>query len=1062
MPFSPAALFWGAVVGTVLFSPLLACNAAGTADPELQGKVDEWLLNKEEATSKYGAIGTWDTSKTKSMAGLFQNKHLFDEDLSAWNVSSVTSFSAMFNEAAIFTSNISSWDVSNSRDFTQMFHGARKFESDLSLWNVASMTAAVATFHTALLFTSDLSSWDVSQATDLNYMFSDAQKFTTNVSKWQVSYGTTSVAIFRDTQLLADYEASLPCWSTAAPCPLPITFAGARQILSSSQSVTTVDPTKMSATNPYRVGTTYRFPPLNITVETDHVYSLVDSPEGFYINSDTGVVIGTFGADDITVGNSINGTTRSSKEPITVTLQVIARSDNRRAVVENYTMHVADRETFELMLGDRVVDRAHRDQYLNDDGIETATVLLVNTPFRIAARLVDQHRTVLSGGGFDDITYTFKVSDTATGAPRDAELDRLSMKRRGEILGEFSEHEVGNLTIIITATDGGGEHTDLIPILLDIRQLDVNIPKFGPNSRGCANAGSPVDDSGDLYDGVFTSCDCDKLPYVGENCESLCARGGSKDYGTGKCVYATSYTNASANADATSAILASIAGVVLLGLLFAAGAARYHRYRLKMQPVDFDKLNLKMLESGTILADQLFSECKPRELKRSTVTLLEQVGSGSFGAVWKATLDESNTTPEYQVAAKTVLEDAPPEARADLATEAAVMAQLAGHKNLVSIIGVVTSGNPLILVLSFCDHGSLLSFLTKKVAAGKAVSALHKIDFAAQTARGMEHLASRHFVHRDLAARNVLLASGKSASNLICKVADFGLSRVGRSDKKNDKSENEDYYRSTKGIFPVRWTAPEAMESLIFNQASDVWSFGILLIEIVQDGDRPYHNSRINSEVMALTMSGRRHRRPPGCSGGLYSIMMRCWDANPTKRPTFTEVASEIDQLYIRATVWGEDIEDDASGSNGPTSSSADFTAKQELIARSLSRSPSRSVERTVGSSTSDSASHVEEIAGVEYELLVRGDVDGSAEHTSAAQYARNSDPNVVVGTAEGVTIACTVEYEQLDSESGDEAECAMLARNSDFDDAASTDVAAHIAHKVKDVQQQVRTVSVV
>jgi serine/threonine protein kinase len=352
----------------------------------------------------------------------------------------------------------------------------------------------------------------------------------------------------------------------------------------------------------------------------------------------------------------------------------------------------------------------------------------------------------------------------------------------------------------------------------------------------------------------------------------------------------------------------------------------------------------------------------------------------------------------------------------------------------------------------------MLSFLAKKVAAGKAVSSLHKIDFAAQTARGMEHLASRHFVHRDLAARNVLLASGKSASNLICKVADFGLSRVGRSDKKNDKSENEDYYRSTTGIFSVRWTAPEAMELLMFTQASDVWSFGILLIEIVQDGDRPYHDSRINGEVMALTMAGRRHRRPPGCSSGFYSIMMRCWDANPTKRPTFTEVAMEIDLLYIRATVWGEDIKDDAAR---PTSSSADFTANQELIARSLSRSLGKSVERTVGSSTSDSASHVaagthegDEISvAVEYELLVRGDVDGNAEKTSAAQYARNSDPYVVVGTAEGVVIASTVEYEQLESESG------MLARISDFDDAVSTDVETHIAHKVKDTQRQVRTV---
>jgi ephrin-B len=104
-------------------------------------------------------------------------------------------------------------------------------------------------------------------------------------------------------------------------------------------------------------------------------------------------------------------------------------------------------------------------------------------------------------------------------------------------------------------------------------------------------------------------------------------------------------------------------------------------------------------------------------------------------------------------------------------------------------------------------------------------------------AKGMEHLASLSFIHRDLAARNVLVAAG-----MTCKVADFGLSRgVGVAAEpagEEDEVEEKDYYRSQKGVFPVRWTAPEAMESLKFSSASDVWSFAITCNEVLCDGDR--------------------------------------------------------------------------------------------------------------------------------------------------------------------------------------------------------------------------------
>jgi serine/threonine protein kinase len=356
-------------------------------------------------------------------------------------------------------------------------------------------------------------------------------------------------------------------------------------------------------------------------------------------------------------------------------------------------------------------------------------------------------------------------------------------------------------------------------------------------------------------------------------------------------------------------VLAVVAGLLGLLLLLTFCAVRYRQHKLRMRPYDFDELNRKLLENRSIMAGQLFKDRKPRELKRSNVTLLEQVGRGAFGAVWKAMLDERTSTgrPEYQVAAKTVLDEGASSAAAieDLTTEATVMAQLEGHRNLVSIIGVVTSGTPLILVLAFCDHGSMLSYLKKRAAQGEAVSSVHKIDFGVQTARGLEHISGRKFIHRDLAARNVLLTSGKSISNLVCKVADFGLSRAG--DHSGDEAVNGDdgnadelYYRSHAGRFPVRWTSPEAMEQLKFTLASDIWSFGILAIEIIQDGTKPFPNLKSNHDVVRFTLAGEIHPKPLEClsdalMSGLYSVACKCFTQPPVARPSFSDLAKILD-----------------------------------------------------------------------------------------------------------------------------------------------------------------------
>ena len=117
----------------------------------------------------------------------------------------------------------------------------------------------------------------------------------------------------------------------------------------------------------------------------------------------------------------------------------------------------------------------------------------------------------------------------------------------------------------------------------------------------------------------------------------------------------------------------------------------------------------------------------------------------------------------YMVAVKIALPNTAPDsaaARDDLLQEAAVMQQVGKHRHLVSLIGVSTRSDPWMIVVSFCEHGSLLSSLRKTSADGAPHALSTKIRMCYEVACGMQHLARQSVLHRDLAARNVLLASG--------------------------------------------------------------------------------------------------------------------------------------------------------------------------------------------------------------------------------------------------------------------------------------------------------------
>uniref|UniRef100_A0A8C5QMV0 Tyrosine-protein kinase receptor Tie-1 n=1 Tax=Leptobrachium leishanense TaxID=445787 RepID=A0A8C5QMV0_9ANUR len=274
-------------------------------------------------------------------------------------------------------------------------------------------------------------------------------------------------------------------------------------------------------------------------------------------------------------------------------------------------------------------------------------------------------------------------------------------------------------------------------------------------------------------------------------------------------------------------------------------------------------------------------------LEWADIKFEDVIGEGNFGQVIKAIIKKDGV--RMNAAVKMLKEFASENDHRDFAGELEVLCKLGHHQNIINLLGACENRGYLYIAIEYAPYGNLLDFLrksrvletdpvfAKEHGTASTLTSQQLLQFASDVAKGMQYLSEKQFIHRDLAARNILVGE-----NLEAKIADFGLSRG-----------EEVYVKKTMGRLPVRWMAIESLNYSVYTTKSDVWSFGVLLWEIVSLGGTPYCGMTC-AELYEKLPQGYRMEKPRNCDDEVYDLMRQCWRDRPYERPPFTQISLHL------------------------------------------------------------------------------------------------------------------------------------------------------------------------
>jgi predicted Ser/Thr protein kinase len=305
---------------------------------------------------------------------------------------------------------------------------------------------------------------------------------------------------------------------------------------------------------------------------------------------------------------------------------------------------------------------------------------------------------------------------------------------------------------------------------------------------------------------------------------------------------------------------ALIAGAVLTGVF----VSRYMR-RKKQKKSDEESPTTPMVPLHK--DDPEFD--KKMQIPFKELVIKKMIGSGSFGKVYIGKWRGSDVA----IKVNNMIQDTK-----GFLDEAKLTLSMPPHPNLVQTFGVSIDSNHPCIVLEFCDGGSL-----DKIVFNHRLNVDEQRALVKGVAFGLAHLHSHKIVHRDLAVRNILLDKG------IPKISDFGMSRV--------LSEEAEQGKTNTTVGPVRWMAPESIIDMTYSVKSDVWTFGIVALEIVS-GHEPHEGENQLDVARKIKDTGYAPTIAENCDPVLKELMEMCWKFDPAERPDMEHICEFLSQRF--------------------------------------------------------------------------------------------------------------------------------------------------------------------
>uniref|UniRef100_A0A669BYF6 Tyrosine-protein kinase JAK1 n=1 Tax=Oreochromis niloticus TaxID=8128 RepID=A0A669BYF6_ORENI len=301
----------------------------------------------------------------------------------------------------------------------------------------------------------------------------------------------------------------------------------------------------------------------------------------------------------------------------------------------------------------------------------------------------------------------------------------------------------------------------------------------------------------------------------------------------------------------------------------------------------------QLIEKNPSIKPQPTPDVDPTMFEKRFLRKIRDLGEGHFGKVELCRYDPRGDRTGELVAVKSLKPENREEQSNNLSREIDILKDLY-HENIVKYKGISQEegGQAIKLIMEYLPLGSLKEYLPRNRA---RISIPTLLSYSVQICKGMDYLGSQNYIHRDLAARNVLMENETTV-----KIGDFGLTK--------SIKDNEGYYTvKDENDSPVFWYAPECLTLCKFYLASDVWSFGVTMYELLTYCDSAKspmtcflemigktHGQMTIIRLVKVLQEGKRLPCPKDCPDSVYELMRRCWEQSPERRITFKRLIEEL------------------------------------------------------------------------------------------------------------------------------------------------------------------------